>query len=167
MIQLRRLEEKDALGMLEWMQDPSITEYFDLSDAQRTLESIHKFIKSAQASTQHFHFAIVNGQDEYLGTISLKNIHPKNRHAEYAIVLRKSAQGQGFGSQATELLIEKARTELNLHKIYLNAISTNLYAIKLYQKHGFMQKGIFEDHLFHKGKFINLVYFELILGENA
>ena len=39
--------------------------------------------------------------DEYLGTISLKNIDLKNKNAEYAISTRKKARGTGANQQAT------------------------------------------------------------------
>ena len=166
MIHLRRLEIKDAEGMHEWMNDSKVTEYFDLSETQKTMKSIQTFIKHCQIHQTSLHYAIVDESDTYLGTISLKNIHLKNKHAEYAIVLRKSAQGRGLGKQASELLIDKAFHELGLHKIYLNAITTNTIAIKLYEKLGFVRQGSFKDHLYLQGHYIDLYYYELLLGES-
>ena len=65
------------------------------------------------------HFAYVNEQDEYLGTISLKRISHVNDKAEYAVVARKCAQGTGAAKKATEELLQYAFHELGLHKVYL------------------------------------------------
>ena len=60
-------------------------------------------------SGMSIHYAIANKtDDEYYGTISLKDLSLENRIAEYAIVLRKKAQGQGIAYQATKLLLYKA-----------------------------------------------------------
>ena len=166
MITLRPLNENDVQGMQEWMNDDSINAFFDLLPSQKTEESIRHFIQTSQTDRNH-HYAIVNEQDEYLGTISLKNIHLKNKHAEYAIVLRKKAQGLGIGFMATQALLNIAKVELHLHKVYLTVLKENQYAIRMYEKAGFKHQGLFQDHLFQNGQYRDLLYFERILEENV
>ena len=53
-----------------------------------------KFVENSFREDQQ-HFAIIDDQDdEYLGTISLKNIDLKNKNAEYAISTRKSKRNR-------------------------------------------------------------------------
>lgn len=54
-----------------------------------------------------FHFAIAEENDEYLGTISLKEIDLENQSPEYAIATRKKAQGHGVAKQVTGMLLKK------------------------------------------------------------
>ena len=42
------------------------------------------------------------------------------------------ARGQGFGSEALQLLLRYAFTELNLHRVALNAFEYNPRTIHLY-----------------------------------
>lgn len=74
---LRRLEEKDAPFMLEWMHDEEITAGFQRPFMQTTMEEVVSFIENS-FDEENQSFAFVNEQDEYLGTISLKHICHSN-----------------------------------------------------------------------------------------
>lgn len=149
-MRLRQLEEKDAKGMLEWMHDPDTQKRFRFSFESQTLDEVLGFIHSSTITPQKngdVHFAIVNNEDEYMGTISLKNIDCYTSSAEYAISLRKMAQGRGVGEKATREILRIAFEEWSLYRIYLNVISDNYRAIKLYEKCGFIYEGELRQHL--------------------
>ena len=59
-------------------------------------------------SGQEYHLAITEDGQEYLGTISLKDVDLNNRNAEYAICLRKKAMGKGLAYEATQKVLEFA-----------------------------------------------------------
>lgn len=141
---LRRLEEKDAPFMLEWMHDEEITAGFQRPFAQATMETVLAFIHNSY-DEENQNFAFVNSQDEYLGTISLKHISHVNDKAEYAVVARKCAQGTGAAKQATEELLQYAFEELGLHKVYLSVLAENIRAQKFYEKCGFLREGLEVD----------------------
>ena len=137
---LRKLEEKDAPFMLEWMHDKEVTAGFQRPFSQATLETVLSFIQNS-FDEENQNFAFVNAEDEYLGTISLKHISHVNDKAEYAVVARKCAQGTGAAKKATEELIQYAFTELGLHKVYLSVLEENVRAQKFYEKCGFAATG--------------------------
>ncbi len=85
---LRRLEEKDAALMLEWMHDETVNCWFRYPFANMTLEKAIIFIKYS-FDEENQHFAITDSNDEYLGTISLKHISEKDHNAEFVIAARK------------------------------------------------------------------------------
>ena len=64
-----------------------------------------------------------------------------DKNAEYAISLRAKAQGKGIASQATTTLLKIAFEDLNLERVYLNVLSDNKRAIRLYEKIGFVYEG--------------------------
>ena len=82
-IHLRPLRPEDAPLMLEWMQEPSIACFFRFDAASMTEEKCRAFIDSANREKNSRHYAIADERDEYLGTISLKDI--VNGRAEYAV----------------------------------------------------------------------------------
>lgn len=133
---LRRLEAKDVPLMLEWMHDGDINRHFRYPFADMTAEKAMDFIEHS-FNEENKHFAIADDNDEYLGTISLKNISKTGLSAEYAIVARKKAHGTGIAKKATMELLEYAFSELGLQKVYLNVLSDNAAARKLYEKCGF------------------------------
>lgn len=158
---LRKLQPKDAVYMLEWMHDESITKNFEADFASFTEEKVKNFIESS-FTDENQHFAVVDEKDEYQGTISLKNISSRDRNAEYAVSFRKSAQGTGLARLATEELLQYAFTELNLERVYLNVLESNLRARRFYEKAGFKQEGVFYKHKFINGQFQNLYWYGIL-----
>ncbi len=136
-IRLRKLEKKDAPLMLEWMQEPSISCFFRFDAQSMTIQDCEEFIKSADNDTNSKHYAIVNEDDEYLGTISLKNIDFEKKEAEYAISTRKKAHGTGAAMAATKEILRIAFEELKLEQVYLNVLKENGRANAFYRKVGF------------------------------
>lgn len=173
MIILRELKEKDASLMLEWMHDPDIQKSFKKNMMKTTIDDAVSFIKQSCVTNREklysgmsFHYAIANKtDDEYYGTISLKDLSLENRTAEYAIVLRKKAQGQGIAYQATKLLLYKAFFDIGLHRVFLNVFSNNTAAIKLYEKCGFVFEGEFREHFLINGEFVNWKWYGILRDE--
>lgn len=167
-ITLRRLNESDAYGMLEWMHDADIQNNFQKSMLDRTLEDAIDFIKTSTVVAEdgkNIHFAIVDEKDEYLGTISLKNVDLDNRNAEYAICLRKKAQGKGIAYKATMEILKKAFFEYDLEKVYLNVLERNERAICLYEKIGFIYEGEARKHLYLRGEYRTLKWYSILKEE--
>lgn len=155
---LRKLLEKDIENMLEWMKDKSITCNFKTDFSGVDIERVRHFIENSYSEKEQ-HFAVVDEQDEYLGTISLKNISQTDRNAEYAIVMRKGAQGTGVAEQATKELLEYAFQILGLRKVYLNVLEDNFHAIAFYEKLGFVKEGTFVGQYFIGGRYHNLCWY--------
>lgn len=165
---LRELKSEDAVGMLEWMHDKDIQKKFQFAAADRTMEDVLKFIRSASYVIEDgnsIHYAITNDGGEYLGTISLKNLDLSAKKAEYAIVLRKKAQGCGLAALATEKILNKAFYEIALERVYLNVLEENKRAIKLYEKSGFIYEGEFRNHLFLNGEYKTLKWYAVLKEE--
>lgn len=168
MIHLRRLKREDAEGMLEWMHDPDIQKNFQTDMASKTLADVENFISSAlcyPVEGGSIHLAIADEDDVYLGTISLKDISMYDRRAEYAISLRKSAQGRGIAAEATRQLLTLSFRDWKLERIYLNVLSENTKAIQLYEKCGFFYEGAFRKHLYLKGEFKTLKWYSVLREE--
>lgn len=142
---IRKLKKKDAPYMMEWMQDKTITCYFKTDFINFSMENVMDFINNS-FNEENQHFAIVDKDDNYLGTISLKNISVENRNAEYAIVIRKSAQNKGIGMAASRGILTYAFRTLKLEKVYLNVLACNMNAIAMYEKLGFIREGLFIKH---------------------
>lgn len=161
-MRLRQLCLEDAEKMIEWMHDSTINCNFQFDAANYTLEQARNFIKKANEEYlkgSAYHFAITEDGQEYLGTISLKNIDLKNRNAEYAICLRKKAMGKGIAYEATQEIIELAFTKLNLNRVFLNVLADNERAICLYDRCGFIYEGEWREHLHLRGRYRSLRWY--------
>lgn len=167
-VRLRRLQSKDSKGMLEWMHAMEMTRYFRKDMLTKTEKDVLEFIEQADiipSNGKSVHYAVVEKSDEYLGTISLKSINMDDRNAEYAIGLRKAAQGRGVGYAATKEMLNIAFNKLGLEKVYLNVLSENKRAIRLYEKCGFVLEGEFRNHLYMREQYQNLRWYAMLKKE--
>lgn len=134
-MKLRQLETKDAPLMLEWMHDPSVVEYMQADFAGKTLADCEAFIKAAQEMSESVHLAIANDNDEYQGTVSLKDI--RDGSAEFAITIRASAMGKGISRYAIKEIIRTGFDDIGLQRIYWCVDPANKRAVRFYDKNGF------------------------------
>lgn len=131
---LRELRNEDAPLMLAWMHDKSVVDKLRGNFASKTIEDCKTFIESS-ISYNNIHLAIASDTDEYMGTVSLKNI--EGGSAEFAITVRKEAMGKGYSWFGMEAIIEKAFNELNLESVYWCVSRDNERAVRFYDKHNF------------------------------
>ncbi len=136
-MRLRDLELKDAPLMLEWMHDENVIENLRGRFAEKTVEDCRNFIKAAENKEHDIHLAIVSDEDEYMGTVSLKDIDRETLSAEFAITVRKAAMGRGYAWFGMEEIIRKAFDEYGLDTVYWCVSRQNERAVRFYDKHNF------------------------------
>lgn len=156
MIRLRRLQPQDADRMLEWMHDPDSVAHMQAPFARMTAEDCRRFIASAAQDTPSLHRAAVDEADRYLGTVSLKNIQPETRRAEFAIAMHPDARGTGASAGAMQAILQLGFAELGLHTIYWCVDAQNARARRFYAKQGYAttaaapdDKGLFWYEITH------------------
>lgn len=157
---IRKLELKDASSMLECLKDNTITQYMNLDGNGLTLADCENYIKQSWKDPHNFHFAIVDENDEWVGTISLKDVDKKAGQAEYAIVTANKVHGKGIAEIATKEILKYAFDEIKLKHIYLYVASDNVRANKFYEKFGFIFDRHDEEPTTIKGKqyYLNWYY---------
>ncbi len=134
-MKLRKLELKDAPLMLEWMHDKSVVENLRTNFMSKTIEDCDRFIVSSQDDKVNLHLAIVDEDDCYMGTVSLKSIREKS--AEFGITVRAAAMGKGYSKAAMEQMLRKGFEELGLEQIYWCVSPENKRAVRFYDKNGY------------------------------
>lgn len=133
---LRPLMEKDAPRMVEMMHDAGTTQYLQIGGPSYTLDTALRFIASTADESGSVHRAVVDADDVYQGTVSLKNLDLGKKEAEYAISMHPQAQGKGAAKAGSASILELAWS-LGLERVYLNVLTENERANRFYQKFGF------------------------------
>ena len=136
-MKLRSLELKDAPLMLEWMHDKSVTQYMNRDFSKLSLQNCESFIKNSVSDEDNIHFAIVNDTDEYMGTISLKNVDKDKYNAEFGITIREVAMGKGISATSMNAILEYGFSKLGLKHIYWCVSPENKRAVRFYDKNGY------------------------------
>lgn len=136
-MRLRKLQLCDAQPMLEWMHDEELCADLHTDFASKTLSDCIGFIQTAQDDSRNVHLAIVDDNDEYMGTVSLKNISYDIHAAEFGIVVRRCAMGRGYSGFGMNEIIKYGFNMLGLNNIYWCVSEHNVRACKFYNKHNF------------------------------
>ncbi len=129
---LRELRIEDAELMLEWMHDDEVVKDLRANFKEKTLDDCINFIVISHDDKSNLHLAVCNEEDEYMGTVSLKNIDGYS--AEFGITIRKEAMGKGYSCFAMKEIIEIAFNELGLKKVYWCVSPHNIRACRFYEK---------------------------------
>jgi hypothetical protein len=77
----------------------------------------------------------------------------------------KTCWGKGYGTEAMNILLRYAFTELNLHRMSLTVFEYNERAIRMYQKCGFKVEGLNRDYHFRDGRRWDLVSMGILRDE--
>lgn len=129
----------------QWNRDSEYKRLLDsdpprLHSAKATKEWLEKELES---NTEMYWFAIRALEDDrLLGDVTLSVVDWGSRNAFMGIGIgAREFWGQGYGTDAIELLMRYAFTELNLRRISLNVFEFNERAIRSYEKVGFRLEG--------------------------
>ena len=128
---------EDAPLMLEWMHDENVVNNLLTDFPQKTLLDCEDFIVSSLKESQDLHLAIVDDNNEYMGTVSLKHINKEKHSAEFAIAIRSCAMGKGVSQFGMQEILKIGVQKLALQRIYWCVSKENKRAIRFYAKNGY------------------------------
>ena len=145
---LRKIRLTDKTYFSKWWRDKILLKLTSGVLKRTSDQEVNKYFDKILHSKKDCHFMIiVNG--ETIGHISL--IKRRNDWYETQIVIgEKKHWGKGYGQKAIKSLVKKAKS-LEIFKIYLEVRSTNLRAIRTYEKCGFRKVKIVK---YHKNKYL-------------
>lgn len=102
-------------------------------------ETAERWISSLVA---HPHAWIIEADSRGIGEIRLDAMNPDDETARLAIgIFNPAMLGQGFGTEATHLLLAYAFGTLMLHRVSLRVLDFNTRAIACYKRCGFRIEG--------------------------
>jgi len=96
--------------------------------------------------------------NKLIGSCQLHSIDHVHRSAELQIRLGEVAErDHGYGTEATQLLLDFAFKDLNLNRVYLHVFATNAAAIRTYEKVGFMREGLLRQAAYIDSCYVDVV----------
>jgi RimJ/RimL family protein N-acetyltransferase/glycosyltransferase involved in cell wall biosynthesis len=137
-ISLRALTGDHASISYKWRNDPDIWRYTGhRPDKIVTYEIEFEWIQKVLKSNNEKRFAIcIKQTGQYIGNVQLTSINGYDA-ALHIFIGEKEFWGQGYGFEATKLVLEYGFEVLQLQSIYLDVKKEHSVAIKMYKKAGF------------------------------
>lgn len=108
---------------------------------------------------------VVDADGHAVGSVSLFDVDQFAGHAEVGIALAPEARGHGIGTAAITQLVEFAFVRRNMRRLHLQAIASNLGAIRAYEKAGFVVEGRLRQHAWVRGAYEDIVLMGVLRSE--
>jgi RimJ/RimL family protein N-acetyltransferase len=165
-IYLRPLECEDAGALASWLNDSDVTRFM-LHHSPMSLLSEQEWLRRISESTTDVALGIVlKENDRLIGTAGLHQMDWRNRHAAFGIMIGvKDLWSQGYGTEATALLVRHAFETLNLHRVWLHVYEYNARGIRAYEKVGFRPEGRLRQDNFLEGRYHDTLVMGLLRDE--
>jgi RimJ/RimL family protein N-acetyltransferase len=165
-VYLRPLEREDALLVQPWLNDPEVTATLR-THGPLNLRAEESFIDKVTHSEHDLVGVIVRRDvDTAIGVAGLHQIDFKSRHAVFGITIgAKDAWDQGFGSEATFLLVRHAFATLNLNRVMLQVYEHNARGRHVYEKLGFQKEGVLRQESYRQGRYWDTIVMAMLRQE--
>jgi aminoglycoside 6'-N-acetyltransferase len=136
-VQLRPATVKDATGLFELMDDPSVTQWWPRTTEERIRQELFDDVVSY----------VIELKDEPIGLIQFaEESEPDYRHASVDIWIGAGFQDDGLGPEAIHVLAAYLFKERGHHRITIDPAFINKRAIAAYEKVGFRRVGIMRQY---------------------
>ena len=161
MYKLRELRKTDMPKINEWRNDSELIAYLGASFRYINLDVEYLWYENYMSNRNNtVRCVIVDAADDEnaLGLVSLTDINTINQTADFHIMIGDTAnRGKGIGQFATNEMLNHAFNNLNLHRVELEVLESNLHARNLYKKVGFVQEGIKRQSIYKNGRFVDMI----------
>ncbi|MGH2558772.1 MAG: GNAT family N-acetyltransferase [Thermomicrobiales bacterium] len=103
-----------------------------------------------------------------IGNAALQDLDLRNRSAELGLFIGEPGhRRQGYGTEATRLVLDFGFNVLGLRSIMLRVFEYNLAARRCYEKAGFREFGRRAQSQFMDGRFWDVIYMECLSGSRV
>lgn len=158
---------EDAQLWAEWLNDLEVTlplgdEAYEMITTANQESLAAEFINKGSKV-----FSIVDlSTGQVIGRCLLFGINPIDRRGMMGIVIGdKKHWNKGYGTEATQLLLDYAFNLLNLNSIELGVFAFNQGAIQAYKKAGFKEIGLRRQFRIIAGQAYDLLLMDILAAE--
>jgi RimJ/RimL family protein N-acetyltransferase len=172
------LGDKVALGPLgvahadalaRWHNDYAVMRNWAFLPGPRTAEETRRWFEPGQFLTQpeNVAFAVYETASwDLAGFAGLIHVDHVDGTAEFFVMIGEARhRGQGYGTEATRLVLDHAFTALGLANVILRVYQYNLAGIRAYEKAGFRRIGVRRKSKRMGGKAWDTVLMEAVADE--
>jgi RimJ/RimL family protein N-acetyltransferase len=154
LVTLRRHAPENVAAFRRWYADPEIARLARYQATPMRPEEIDRFFAARVVGPDALAMAVhERATDRLIGTCAFSQLDGDNGSALYHITIGESdAWGHGFGTEATQLMVDHAFGTLGLHRVSLYVFEFNERAIRAYRRCGFVIEGRARESIWRDGR---------------
>jgi RimJ/RimL family protein N-acetyltransferase len=161
LIRLRAVEEEDLATINEAIWDPEVTAQMSIAWPEAVAQTRH-FWERIRASDTDLLLVIETLAGDFVGSLGLHGIDPRNRQAELGIWIARLHWDKGYGTDAVRVASRFGFREMNLQRVYLHVYDTNPRGIRAYENVGFKEEGRLRRGQFVGGRYADVIVMGLL-----
>ena len=165
-IYFRPLEPADEPTLRRWINDPRV--WRTLSHRMPVNECREReWVEGRGKNDSDIICGIVaRDGDKLVGSCGLHQISHIDHSAVFGLMIGEvDSQNQGYGSAATQLMLQLGFEEFNLHRIELVVYDFNPRAIRVYEKAGFIREGVRRQAVWRGGQYRDVLAYAILRDE--
>ena len=154
LVTLRPHVPQNVAAFRRWYADPEIARLARYQQTPMRPEEIERFFAARVVGPDALAMAVhERATGRLIGTCAFSQLDGDNGSALYHITIGESdAWGHGYGTEATQLMIDHAFGTLGLHRIALYVFEFNERAIRAYRRVGFVVEGRSRESIWRDGR---------------
>ena len=151
---LRRHRPENLATFQRWYRDTEVSRLTRYRSEPMNPEEVERYFRARVLGGDTLSYAIHLAQnDRLIGSATFSQLDLANGSVTYHITIgERDCWGLGYGTEATELMLELAFEQLGLHRVALAVFEFNRRAIRSYEKAGFRIEGRLRDTILRDGR---------------
>lgn len=151
---LRALTLDDIDAYLAMVGNPDVMRYLyeEVMDREAALADMEKRMGTGRPEEGEWRNVAVDLDGEFLGQVGVCLRSVVHRQCEVGYAFRAEAQGHGYATEATAVMIDYAFLELNAHRVCGRLDARNEASARVLQRLGMRFEGHLRENEFVKGE---------------
>ena len=163
-IELRTTEEADIEFLVRGVNHPEIRRHISVFRTPTNTEQYHDTFEAIDSDDSGASLLVCVDGDA-VGSAQLYPVNDAQGRANLGCWLLPEAQGNGYATEACELLVDYGFRELRLHRISGVVMAPNEDSRRLLERIGFTHEGTTREATFANGEYVDEVRYGLLEGE--
>jgi RimJ/RimL family protein N-acetyltransferase len=161
---LRPHTSRNVAAFTRWYADPEVARLTRYQDGPMRADDVRRFFEARVTGSGSLALAIhLRDSDRLIGTCAFSQLDGDNGSALFHITIgEKDAWGHGYGTEATQLMVDHALGTLGLHRVALAVFAFNERAIRAYQRVGFTIEGRAREAIWRDGRYWDEIHMALL-----
>jgi RimJ/RimL family protein N-acetyltransferase len=162
--------EEYSRAFAQWRRDSELMRLMDTSEViLRSQKDSQKWIEKEledQDVNQYMFTIRTLAEDKFIGDIGLYVVSWPGRDAFVGLGIgERDLWGRGYGTDAMQVILCYAFTEINLRRVTLSVFEYNPRAVRSYEKSGFVHEGRMRQFLNREGKRWDMLFMGILRDE--
>lgn len=167
-LRFRKLEDSDALKVLELRSNPEIMRYIPRPLVTNTDEALAhiKVLNGNIDANKDINWAVTEKENDIcIGIMGFHGSQPENFRTEIGYMILPEFHNKGYVSEGVQTILNYAFNTMNFHSIEAVIDPRNIASERVLQKNGFTKEAHFKENEFYKGEFLDTVIYSLLKRE--